>query len=102
MALMQPCAGGRCGVPSTIPLWLAANSSGASASNCLLSNALSASTARAITSWVGVGSLADVMIIRSEEHTSELQSRGHLVCRLLLEKKNQNQHLIGVLELCSM
>src|SRR5207253_8695817 len=28
------------------------------------------------------------MPIRSEEHTSELQSRGHLVCRLLLEKKN--------------
>src|SRR5690625_6075466 len=28
--------------------------------------------------------------IRSEEHTSELQSRGHLVCRLLLEKKNIN------------
>src|SRR5690625_5636503 len=27
---------------------------------------------------------------RSEEHTSELQSRGHLVCRLLLEKKNNN------------
>src|SRR6266702_6682625 len=27
---------------------------------------------------------------RSEEHTSELQSRGHLVCRLLLEKKNQH------------
>src|SRR5690625_5994366 len=25
---------------------------------------------------------------RSEEHTSELQSRGHLVCRLLLEKRN--------------
>src|SRR5690625_6318406 len=33
---------------------------------------------------------------RSEEHTSELQSRGHLVCRLLLEKKkrqhNQQSH----------
>src|SRR5207253_6167690 len=32
---------------------------------------------------------------RSEEHTSELQSRGHLVCRLLLEKKkktNIQQH----------
>src|SRR5690625_7081831 len=29
---------------------------------------------------------------RSEEHTSELQSRGHLVCRLLLEKKNDNNH----------
>src|SRR5690625_6357624 len=29
---------------------------------------------------------------RSEEHTSELQSRGHLVCRLLLEKKNRRPH----------
>src|SRR5437870_6313493 len=28
--------------------------------------------------------------IRSEEHTSELQSRGHLVCRLLLEKKKKH------------
>src|SRR5439155_25161702 len=28
---------------------------------------------------------------RSEEHTSELQSRGHLVCRLLLEKKKNKQ-----------
>src|SRR5690625_6119816 len=27
---------------------------------------------------------------RSEEHTSELQSRGHLVCRLLLEKQNHS------------
>src|SRR5437870_8539688 len=27
--------------------------------------------------------------VRSEEHTSELQSRGHLVCRLLLEKKKK-------------
>src|SRR5690625_2885429 len=30
------------------------------------------------------------LIERSEEHTSELQSRGHLVCRLLLEKKKKN------------
>src|SRR5439155_23196031 len=30
---------------------------------------------------------------RSEEHTSELQSRGHLVCRLLLEKKNRTPNL---------
>src|SRR6266498_5231514 len=29
---------------------------------------------------------------RSEEHTSELQSRPHLVCRLLLEKKKQKQN----------
>src|SRR2546422_4189741 len=31
---------------------------------------------------------------RSEEHTSELQSRLHLVCRLLLEKKKKNTHNI--------
>src|SRR2546422_5868565 len=30
--------------------------------------------------------------IRSEEHTSELQSRLHLVCRLLLEKKKKTPH----------
>src|SRR5207253_9513501 len=30
-----------------------------------------------------------VLVRRSEEHTSELQSRGHLVCRLLLEKKKK-------------
>src|SRR5690625_7032451 len=29
---------------------------------------------------------------RSEEHTSELQSRGHLVCRLLLEKQQQKKY----------
>src|SRR5215813_13957588 len=31
---------------------------------------------------------------RSEEHTSELQSRPHLVCRLLLEKKKKYQHVV--------
>src|SRR3712207_7401045 len=30
--------------------------------------------------------------LRSEEHTSELQSRQYLVCRLLLEKKQSRQH----------
>src|SRR2546429_6664094 len=33
---------------------------------------------------------------RSEEHTSELQSRLHLVCRLLLEKKNTHAHITSV------
>src|SRR3712207_8647235 len=33
---------------------------------------------------------------RSEEHTSELQSRQYLVCRLLLEKKNKNHKLISL------
>src|ERR1041385_9549868 len=31
----------------------------------------------------------EIPVSRSEEHTSELQSRLHLVCRLLLEKKNK-------------
>src|SRR5207253_11163928 len=31
--------------------------------------------------------------LRSEEHTSELQSRGHLVCRLLLEKKKKKNNI---------
>src|SRR5258708_9478564 len=36
-----------------------------------------------------VGELAHARAIRSEEHTSELQSPDHLVCRLLLEKKKR-------------
>src|SRR2546429_5116750 len=38
----------------------------------------------------GARSLYDLIRPRSEEHTSELQSRLHLVCRLLLEKKKQH------------
>src|SRR5256884_5547338 len=41
--------------------------------------------------WVLMGAVGFVLLLvcanRSEEHTSELQSRLHLVCRLLLEKK---------------
>src|SRR5690242_20949651 len=33
-----------------------------------------------------------IVKLRSEEHTSELQSHVNLVCRLLLEKKNKNTH----------
>src|SRR3712207_6959271 len=33
---------------------------------------------------------------RSEEHTSELQSRQYLVCRLLLEKKNKKTHITAL------
>src|SRR5690625_6918992 len=39
-------------------------------------------------SEITVAQVLDALDDRSEEHTSELQSRGHLVCRLLLEKKN--------------
>src|SRR5258708_11013617 len=35
---------------------------------------------------------------RSEEHTSELQSPDHLVCRLLLEKKNQHHNALALYE----
>src|SRR2546421_3749127 len=38
--------------------------------------------------------------VRSEEHTSELQSRSDLVCRLLLEKKKKKLNHITVLEPC--
>src|SRR5260370_5484640 len=34
------------------------------------------------------------VLVRSEEHTSELQSHLNLVCRLLLEKKNKNSNLV--------
>ena len=33
------------------------------------------------------GGITDILVARSEEHTSELQSQAYLVCRLLLEKK---------------
>src|SRR5690554_7789982 len=44
---------------------------------------------QALSSSSAANLLSTPSIIRSEEHTSELQSRPHLVCRLLLEKKNQ-------------
>src|SRR3712207_7223401 len=39
------------------------------------------------------GLIAGVISVRSEEHTSELQSRQYLVCRLLLEKKKKTTEL---------
>src|SRR2546429_4488402 len=43
------------------------------------------------TAWTGAVGQAHVQ--RSEEHTSELQSRLHLVCRLLLEKKKKQNRV---------
>src|SRR2546425_8039181 len=37
-----------------------------------------------------------ILAIRSEEHTSELQSLAYLVCRLLLEKKKKMENSIGM------
>src|SRR2546422_10925028 len=47
-----------------------------------------ATTVQHIYSVAGTNTVR--LIVRSEEHTSELQSRLHLVCRLLLEKKKKN------------
>src|SRR3712207_8146569 len=46
------------------------------------------SSSRRTRTWVGRGPTCSTSSSRSEEHTSELQSRQYLVCRLLLEKKN--------------
>src|SRR5215208_8201676 len=54
-----------------------------------LHDALPISTAIPIRHWRGHSRSG--WISRSEEHTSELQSRGHLVCRLLLEKKKKKR-----------
>src|SRR5690554_7551593 len=43
-----------------------------------------------VTSCCLMSLLTSFSLCRSEEHTSELQSRPHLVCRLLLEKKNSH------------
>src|SRR2546429_7153596 len=54
---------------------------------CRMTSSKSASSQRP-PSQLGSGGLAKAIgLRRSEEHTSELQSRLHLVCRLLLEKK---------------
>src|SRR3712207_7045780 len=48
---------------------------------------------RAIRRLQRVRCPADVVRVRSEEHTSELQSRQYLVCRLLLEKKKNHARM---------
>src|SRR3712207_8992850 len=55
----------------------------------------------AIADAVGLGGVLDRLhgavdqaIVRSEEHTSELQSRQYLVCRLLLEKKKKLNNIL--------
>src|SRR5258708_9190275 len=63
----------------------------------ILGSCWSATSWRKACCWLGVGRVRSVTSCiwkdegtrRSEEHTSELQSPDHLVCRLLLEKKNK-------------
>src|SRR3712207_6847540 len=55
----------------------------------------------AIARGVGVRGLLNVQYARSEEHTSELQSRQYLVCRLLLEKTTPTQALFPAPLVCT-
>src|SRR5688572_32683295 len=50
-------------------------------------------TARSRAGWYRV---RERLGLRSEEHTSELQSQSNLVCRLLLEKKNNNHQRVAL------
>src|SRR5690348_18187599 len=74
MSLLSVDASGA-GQMRAITLWGAASAAGAAA------GPLVGGVLVEFTGWQG----------RSEEHTSELQSPVHLVCRLLLEKKKKNQ-----------
>src|SRR5690625_5844378 len=89
-ARMYSCASTLSPVSSEVP---AATSAPAELDELFIQSRNAARSRRAATSksasrwW-----LKRTRPLRSEEHTSELQSRGHLVCRLLLEKKKQNKH----------
>src|SRR5690348_18068980 len=86
-------------VPSTLslhdalPIWSSAPSRSTAPRSTSASRSSTTSTWSRISS--GGGRSSSTRSRRSEEHTSELQSPVHLVCRLLLEKKNQQptQHV---------
>src|SRR3712207_8410778 len=52
----------------------------------------------AVSSGLPLDTVLDLLDVRSEEHTSELQSRQYLVCRLLLEKKKKEKisHILTI------
>src|SRR2546427_8595774 len=52
-----------------------------------------ASGTRSLSLTAGVPSRGEYLKVRSEEHTSELQSQSNLVCRLLLEKKKKENNV---------
>src|SRR5688572_32449671 len=46
----------------------------------------------------GIAGTLLILLLRSEEHTSELQSQSNLVCRLLLEKKKKKKITLNILK----
>src|SRR5690625_6865292 len=67
----------------------AADSSDSGEVSCVVEQpVMRSSAAAAMAIFLMTGCSTTQETSRSEEHTSELQSRGHLVCSLLLEKKN--------------
>src|SRR3712207_6906102 len=67
--------------------WLLAQGDDCKTQNCLPAPNLIPNTTVQLTTQLLFASHCNRMPTRSEEHTSELQSRQYLVCRLLLEKK---------------
>src|SRR5258707_4834462 len=65
-----------------------------SAFGCNVGAMLSGISTGSIHGWIWVPlAFAGTIFGRSEEHTSELQSRQYLVCRLLLEKKKNSKYM---------
>src|SRR3712207_7431669 len=64
-------------------------------SRCAMANTVRPAVSRSSASWICRSVSVSTLLVRSEEHTSELQSRQYLVCRLLLEKKKHydDQHI---------
>src|SRR2546425_8934646 len=68
---------------------------------CVQQVAAREADARGIDLLTGGGQVDEqrrVDVVRSEEHTSELQSLAYLVCRLLLEKKKKTRHCTSISE----
>src|SRR5439155_26117355 len=74
--------------PSPLHSFPTRRSSDLPSTNCVVKSAI---TKRAASSNLAGSGSGPPRKLRSEEHTSELQSRGHLVCRLLLEKKKKKK-----------
>src|SRR2546430_6900377 len=64
---------------------------------------ISRASEMAVLSHYNIRRVVDVYgAVRSEEHTSELQSQSNLVCRLLLEKKKKKHHEVVVADIIDL